>query len=174
MRGVGRPTPPLYGTALLASPFDLDGNLLDVFLYELHRPRNSDYDFLKDVHHITLRSYVERIWGWDDKVQDEFFRKDFESGQIQIIRAFNKTVGYLQLNEEEGVVNIVNILILPEFQGRKLGTEIIKDLIDKSVVAKQILRLGVFKINTRAKKLYDSLGFVTKGESETHFLMEIT
>ena len=142
-------------------------------LYEVVKPNLTDYEFLRNVHHITLRPHVEKIWGWEETRQDGFFKEDFESGQIQVLRAFNQSVGYLQLNEENGTLFIVNILILPEFQGRKLGSAIIKDLIAKCGAKGVAIKLGVFKVNTRAKCLYESLGFEVDGETETHFLMSL-
>jgi ribosomal protein S18 acetylase RimI-like enzyme len=141
--------------------------------YQLQSPTLADYDFLKNVHHVTLKEHVTKIWGWSDDKQDAFFKEDFQSGQIQIILAANQPVGYLQLNQQDDVIQIVNILILPSFQNRKIGSKIINDLIAKSKKEKHIIELGVFKVNTRAKKLYEMLGFETTGETETHFVMRL-
>jgi ribosomal protein S18 acetylase RimI-like enzyme len=140
--------------------------------YELCEPTISNYEFLKQVHHLTLKQHVEKIWGWDEKAQDGFFKEDFKSGQIRIIRFSNQPVGYLQLSPQNSILHLVNILILPEFQNRKLGSTIIKDLIEKYCTTGKKLRLGVFKVNTRAKALYESLNFRTYDETETHYLME--
>lgn len=128
---------------------------------------------MKSVHHITLKAHVAKIWGWDESTQDAFFKEDFESGQIQTLRVFNHPIGYLQLKHENNAVFIVNILILPEFQNRKLGSAIIKDLIGKCRAKGVPLKLGVFKVNTRAKGLYDSLRFQVYGENETHYMMSL-
>lgn len=140
--------------------------------YQLQTPRQSDFEFIKRVHHVTLREHVEKIWGWNEPAQDAFVQEDFESGEIQLIRSSKDSVGYLQVSRKDGVLNIVNILLLPEFQNRQLGSAIIKDLIVQSKTEKLSLRLGVFKVNHRAKSLYDKLGFKTYAETETHFLMQ--
>jgi len=141
--------------------------------YLLRKPTSADFEFLRDVHHMTLKEHVLKIWGWDQTKQDDFFREDFESAQIQIIQAFSNDIGYLQLNLEKNILHIVNILILPEFQNRGLGSEIIRDLIAKSRIKSCMLKLGVFKINTRAIGLYKTLGFKVCGESKTHFMMQL-
>ncbi|MGZ3786842.1 MAG: hypothetical protein ACXVC3_20055 [Bdellovibrio sp.] len=51
--------------------------------YQLHKPSNSEYEFLKNVHHATMKIYVTKIWGWNEAAQDDFFNEDFETGQIQ-------------------------------------------------------------------------------------------
>ena len=141
--------------------------------YELAKANLSDYGFLKNVHHITLKAHVSNIWGWDEGTQDAFFKEDFESGHIQVIRALDQPVGYLQLNEEVSVIFIINILILPEFQNQKLGSTIIKGLISKARAKGVPLKLGVFKVNPRAKNLYESLGFQVYAENETHYMMSL-
>lgn len=143
-------------------------------MISFHASGPADYEFLKNVHHRTLKEYVSKIWGWEETAQDEFFARDFESGQIQIIKSSSISVGYLQLNEQKSEIHIVNILILPEFQNRGLGTQIIKNLVVKARNSGKTLKLGVFKVNTRAKSLYESLGFKTYDESETHYLMRIS
>ncbi len=141
-------------------------------LYSLRMPDASDYEFLKRVHHVTLRDHVSKIWGWENSAQDEFFKEDFDSGQIRVLDAFSESVGYMQLKLDSGALHLVNILILPEFQNRGIGTEVIKNLITESEKDGRVLKLGVFKINERARKLYESLGFKTYGETPTHFLMQ--
>lgn len=77
------------------------------------------------------------------------------------------------LNVEANVTHIIDILILPEFQGQKLGSTIIKDLIYQGRNSQLLLKLGVYKVNTRAKSLYERLGFETFGETDTHYLMQL-
>ncbi|UOF02170.1 GNAT family N-acetyltransferase [Bdellovibrio reynosensis] len=100
-------------------------------------------------------------------------KREFETGRIEIIQAGNTDFGYLHLAKTEEKVQIVNILILPEHQGKGLGTTIIKDLIAKTKSANMTLELGVFKINTKAKSLYEKLGFKTFNETKTHYQMRI-
>ncbi len=141
--------------------------------YILQTSESSDYEFLKNVHHQTLKEHVFKIWGWNELEQDKFFSDDFETGQLQLIKFLGKPVGYLQLNQSPSEIYIVNVLILPEFQNQGLGSQIINDLILKAKNAGQSLKLGVFKVNTRAKNLYVSLGFKTYEETETHYLMRL-
>lgn len=105
--------------------------------YSLYKPNLSDYEFLRNVHHVTLKPHVEKIWGWDESLRDGFFKEDYNSDQIPIIRAFGQPVGYLLLNVEADVTHIIDILILPEFQSQKLGSPIIKDLTSRKNMLKQ-------------------------------------
>jgi ribosomal protein S18 acetylase RimI-like enzyme len=141
-------------------------------MYSLRAAELTDVAFLKLVHHLTLREHISKIWGWNEELQDQFLIKDFESGRIQIIKAFGKDVGYLILNVGKDAIHIVDILILPQFQNRGLGSEIIKNLMAKTRDDGLLLKLGVFKVNERAKKLYENLGFKIIEETATHFMMK--
>lgn len=140
--------------------------------YKLKKSSQSDYEFLRNVHHVTLKEHIEKIWGWSEPLQDDFFKQEFDSNLIQIIQVAKNNVGYLLLNENKESVYVVELLILPEFQNRGLGTQILKDLIAQTEQMNQSLELAVFKVNTRAKDLYLDLGFVIKDQSDTHYLME--
>jgi ribosomal protein S18 acetylase RimI-like enzyme len=133
----------------------------------------ADYEYLKSVHHSALREHVTKIWGWDEEAQDNFFKEDFESGQIRLIEINNEAIGYLQIDEGPKLVSIVNILILREFQGRGYGTQILQSILAEASTSGKAVRLGVFKINTRARKLYESLGFKVCDETDTHYRMKI-
>lgn len=140
--------------------------------YSLIPPKDHHYDLLKEIHHTLLRDFITQIWGWDDIRQEEFFRGDFKSGRMQLIQIGEEGAGYLQIRNEENALFIENLLILPKFQSRGLGSQIIRDVIARAKSAKHLVRLGVFKINPRAKKLYESLGFKIYEETTIHYMME--
>lgn len=54
-------------------------------MYILRKAETADLAFLTQVHHVTLKPYVEEIWGWTESRQDAFVMEDFETGQIQVI-----------------------------------------------------------------------------------------
>ena len=140
--------------------------------YFLVQSLPQDFEFLRKVHHTTLKDYISKIWGWSESQQDSYVAEDFESGQIQVIQVNGQKIGYLHLTQDNEVLFIANILILPEFQSLGIGSEIIDDLSVRAKNEKLGLRLGVFKINSRARKLYERLQFIVYAETETHFLME--
>jgi GNAT superfamily N-acetyltransferase len=73
---------------------------------------------------------------------------------------------------EEGPAEIFlgSLLILPGYQGRGLGTAVIRDVIGRAERLGLPVALQVLKVNP-AIRLYQRLGFATVGETATHFLM---
>jgi len=69
-------------------------------------------------------------------------------------------------------LTIVEIQIAPEFQGRGIGTEVLRDIIEIGRENRLKVALGVLKVNEKAERLYEKLGFKIIGETNTHFLME--
>jgi ribosomal protein S18 acetylase RimI-like enzyme len=63
------------------------------------------------------------------------------------------------------------VLIEQAFQGQGIGRKVIEDIIEKARKENKKIELQVFKINTRAKKLYQELGFTVTGETELHYQM---
>ena len=141
--------------------------------YTLKQVSNTDYDFLKQTHHATLKSHINKMWGWDEEFQDNYFKEGFNKDNLKLIIINNNLVGYLEIHKNENTINIVNILIQPEHQGYGLGTQIIEDILKEAATQSLSVALGVFKVNTDAKKLYERLGFKITEETKTHFLMKI-
>lgn len=130
--------------------------------------KTEDYEFLWQLHNAALKIYVEKTWGWDEDFQRNSFKENFnvENGQIVVVEG--EDAGYFWTIEKENEILLASIRLLPEFQNKKIGTGLIKQLIENS---RKPIRLQVLKVNP-AQYLYKKLGFVIAGETETHFLMK--
>ena len=142
--------------------------------YNLMNAEEKDYDFLIMVHHTTLKSHVKKIWGWDEAFQNKMYQDRFDPTHCKIILMQGEQIGYLETYEQDQVIHLSNLLILPQYQGHGLGTSIIKDIQAKAKMKQKKVRLAVFKINHQAKNLYERLGFHISDDSETHFYMDFT
>ena len=97
--------------------------------YKLIDSTTKDFEFLKTTHHITLKKYVAPIWGWDEQSQDKMFLKKFDPSKVKIIEVDGKKVGSLSVEHKSETIFLASILILPQFQNKKYGTAIVKDII---------------------------------------------
>lgn len=68
-------------------------------------------------------------------------------------------------------VEVLEIQIDPEFQGRGLGTAVLTDTLGQAHQTGFSVRLQVL-LKNRAKALYERLGFVVTGETGTHYTTE--
>jgi len=138
---------------------------------ELRAATSNDRDFLWEVHRTALRPSVEATWGWDETFQEHYFAEHFTTTDRFIVCVDGVDAGVLQFTVKEDHLFLASIALLPEHQGRGLGTDIVNMVLEEGRRRNLPVRLQVLKVN-RAKKLYERLGFEPYGESETHVHME--
>jgi ribosomal protein S18 acetylase RimI-like enzyme len=127
-----------------------------------------DRDFLYALNEATMRAHVERIWGWDDSEQLAFFDNRFEPGVWQVIQAEGVDVGVLILQDNDDELYLAEIEILPEWQGRGIGSAVVRSLMREAASRQKPLTLRVLHVNQPARTLYERLGFRPFREIETH------
>ena len=140
--------------------------------YILKKYKDDDYEFIYDVKKNSYKKYVEQCWGkWDEKEQRERFKDFIEktSDRIYIIVVNNVKIGFYQgLDVNERTYFIENICIIPKYQGKGIGTEILKAKIKEH--SNKSIEIQYFKQNP-VGKLYERLGFEPNGETEFHYQM---
>jgi len=130
------------------------------------------YDFVYDVKKTAYRKYVEECWGvWDEEQQKEYFKKfiNIYHNSSYIIEFDGKDIGFY--NDElleDGTYEIGNICIIPEYKGKGIGTQILKDILEKNKY--HDIKIQFFKQNP-VGKLYKRLGFISYGETQFHYQM---
>lgn len=131
---------------------------------------DDDFDFLWRLHNAALKEYVSQTWRWDENWQRKNFAEEFSKNNGKIIVFENQDAGFFWFKEKPLENLLVSIRLLPEFQNKGIGTQIIKNAIKNSG---QPTGLQVLKVNP-ARRLYERLGFQIVGETETHFVMTVT
>lgn len=132
----------------------------------------ADFQLIYEIKKSSLKPYIEKIWGWNDEVQLNIHIRDFKPEQVKIIQnEFHDEIGLLNFTEDSGCIYIKNILICDFAQGKGIGTSVLTDLIERAASTNRKVELQVFKVNERAKKLYEGLGFITIGQTDLHYQM---
>jgi ribosomal protein S18 acetylase RimI-like enzyme len=98
-------------------------------------------------------------------------KKIIKDASYQLILYKNKAAGRLYLWETDKEIHIIDISLLPEFQGKGIGTQILTDIIQAAKEKNKIVALCVVPGNP-AKKLYEKLGFKTIRSENTRDYME--
>lgn len=90
----------------------------------------------------------------------------------QVIVLNGKKVGYFYLHEEGGEFELDDLYILKGYQGRGIGSEVLRHCIQIATEQHKGLFLYVFTQNVRAIKLYESFGFrVVQEVNKTRYIM---
>ena len=132
----------------------------------------SDSEFVFTVKKAAFRKYVEQVWGWDDNYQRELHNRRFAAQDICLIQFREVDVGFLATSCTSDTLKVNQLFILPEYQGRGIGSACMARIVDNAVLEGKSVVLQVLKVNTRGIAFYQRLGFTTVGESSTHVQME--
>ena len=132
----------------------------------------SDTPFAREAHHGAYREPVLRQFGqWDETRQDQLFAGDWADAVFEIIELDGTPCGYACIEEREDDFHVREIVIHPDFQGRGIGTAVLRETQQRARAKGVPVRLGTFLTN-RAAGLYRRLGFQETGRTDIHVLME--
>ncbi len=137
--------------------------------------RNSDYQWLLELHHTVYRDLITLEFGyWDEDEELGLFRKAWESKPIEILMLDEKNVGMFIVEEHSDHLWLDEIQIDPSYQHQGIGTEVIGQLIVRARARHLPLRLRVLHVNQGACRLYQKLGFRQIDLAKHHTVMERT
>ena len=109
----------------------------------------------------AMKSYVERIWGWDEAWQRQDFESGFQRYVSKGIDCDGEFAGYVQFRDE-GTARYISMLLLAEpYRSKGVGAVVLNQL-----RGDRALRLNCFRINERALRFYLKLGFSEVGRDE--------
>ena len=133
---------------------------------------DEDYEFVYEVKKNAYKKYVEECWGaWVEEDQKKYFEKFIETVKDN---AFIITNGNVKIGFYNGELldnrnyEVGNICIIPEYQGKGIGTKILKDKLEE--YKGYDIEIQYFKQNP-VGNLYKRLGFIPNKEKEYHYTM---
>ena len=134
----------------------------------------SDSEFAYQTKKAAFREYVQEVGGWHEEEQRRLHDQRFASQDFRMIRWGGTPVGILAVVQCSDCLKLNQLFILPEYQGRGIGTGCMRQIIAEAGRLGLPIRLRVLKVNGRALAFYQRLGFATIGETDTHVLVERT
>ncbi len=139
--------------------------------FKLRGAEKKDIDILFQIHKDAYEFNVAKIWGWDDDLQSNMFRKSVVLENVQVIIIRERPVGYIDIDHRGDFIFIRSIAIISDYRSKGIGGQVIQDIIEISEKQGMPVHLQVMKIN-EARKLYDRLGFKVYDETETHYKLK--
>ena len=131
-----------------------------------------NYEFVYDVKKNAYKKYVEECWGsWIEEDQRKLFEKFISTvkDNTYIIMDGDKKIGFYNGEIlENGNYEVGNICIISEYQGKGIGSKILKDILEEN--KDKDIEIQYFKQNP-VGRLYERLGFVSNGETKFHYQM---
>ena len=131
-----------------------------------------DSEFVFLVKKAALGEYIAQTWGWDEAFQRAFHLKEYEPEKTQIIVHKGQDVGWMLVSESDSEFDLQEIYILPAHQRLGIGSRLIRLVLADAEQKRKPVRLQVLRVNPKARRLYELLGFRLIGESDKYYLMQ--
>ena len=141
----------------------------DAFLFKVYRSTRADEMALTGWLEVEKRAFLKMQF----QLQSASYEQQYPDAQHVIILAAGKPAGRMMVDRtQEAELRGVDIAILPEFRNAGVGSFLIKGLLAEATAAGIPFRIMVERVNHKALRLYERLGFSYNGETDTHLGME--
>lgn len=141
--------------------------------FRFERAADNDKPYFHALNRACYEEVVGRQFGpWDEDHQNRNFENKWRTQNFCKIFVGDQLVGGLWVDDGPEVVQIREIQIHPDHQGRGLGTRILQSEIERIVATGKRIQLRVLFQN-HAQRLYRRLGFTVIGQNEYQYIMEL-
>lgn len=132
---------------------------------------DDDLAFAFDVKRAAIGTYVARTWGWDEAFQRAFHAADWAAHRPDIVELDGTPIGTLEVVERPDHVYLGEFYLLPAYQGRGIGTALLRRALARADERGMPVRLQFLRVNP-VRSLYERHGFRIANESATHYFAE--
>ncbi|MDR0497865.1 MAG: GNAT family N-acetyltransferase, partial [Treponema sp.] len=140
-------------------------NLKDINLISIG---NDDFQFGYELWKLTQKEFLIKIKGeWNDESEIEFYmdetKRNIENNYL--IKYNENNVGWLEYVICKEYIFLKQIHILPQYQGKGIGSIIINEIIKYGIKKRKDIYLEVLQFNIKALEYYKKRGFYEYRES---------
>ena len=146
------------------------------------RPSQPDDEaFLRAVYASTRAGEIS-LFGWHSSqaeiflrmqfdAQDRHYRAAYPDAHFDIIELDGAAIGRLYVAQQPQITHVIDIALLPPWQGKGIGTELLRGLQQDAARAGRSISMHVEGSNP-AQRLYERLGFRAVGDAGPYKMLE--
>lgn len=144
---------------------------------------DSDYAFMRFLYGSTREEEMRQFPFSEEQkaafldqqfgAQYEHYRIHYPTCERNIIERDGKAVGRLWIDEWRDQIRLVDIALLPEARGTGIGTNLLRDVLQRGAAAGKPVTIHVEGFNP-ALRLYQRLGFQQVDTNGMYYLMKWT
>ena len=127
-----------------------------------------DYDFTFNLKKSAEYGPINAIFGWDEPLQQQMHAEEWSVGKPMLICIDGIAVGSYKIEKNTDHINFCRFFLLPEHQGKGIGSKVLKQLITLAKEKQLPCKLSHLQGN-RVGELYARFGFVIDG-SDSQFV----
>lgn len=139
---------------------------------ELRPASAADFPMAIDLYLTTMQPYTAALMTWDEARQRDSFASQWTLETTQIIVYRGRDVGWLDIQTSDAEFVLRQFFISPEHQGKGIGSQVLRRLLERSSETNAPASLTVLK-NNPARRLYERLGFEVVDEVGVKFRMRL-
>ena len=133
---------------------------------------DSDFEFAFEAKKQALGPYIIEKWGWEEKYQREVHKQRWRDKPWSLIIFETSPIGTVSFqNTDDQYTRFGEFYILEKFQGRGIGTKVLKSFLSECDLNQKWARLEYLKWNP-VGSLYKRNGFRVVDENEIHLFLE--
>lgn len=103
--------------------------------YSLRPSTWDDFEFVFQLNNVNLQKSADRSHEWNEEAERANLQRRFVPGRDQIIQIQGRDVGVFTIEYHNSEVCLHHIELLPEFQGKGIGTALIQDVLTEAKLA---------------------------------------
>lgn len=150
--------------------------------YYLRKRGSQDEPFLLQLY-MAQQQEVMRSWGWDIAQQQVFLEMQYRARNAGYATAYPDSVsniicdpdqvsiGRMLISNQQKAIHLVDIALLPAYQRRGIGTQVLSDLQKRGMTEGKKITLQV-PCDSSARRLYVRLGFQLIRQDPVYVQME--
>ncbi len=131
---------------------------LESILFVTRQAELGDYEFLFELKKAAEYEPINAVFGWDEYVQRDIHRQEWEDGKPKIIEINGESIGSYLVQEHSDYLYFGRFFLLPQFQGKGLGSKILKGVVELAHEKSLPIKLCYLQGN-RVGELYSRFGF---------------
>lgn len=136
----------------------------------MKQAHHCDIEFLQNLRSVTMDGYYQKLGlPCDESTNLKQIKHHFDAANILYI--YDKPIGLLKYYQDKKAIHILQMQILPEYQGKKIEESLLKELQDETKFSSKNIDASVLKSNP-AKDLYEELGFSVVSQNDNEFVMQ--
>jgi ribosomal protein S18 acetylase RimI-like enzyme len=135
----------------------------------LRPARPEDFDYCARLYFEAMGNLIKEL-NLDMDAHFAGFRQQWDVAQVRIITLDGTDIGWLQSFVKDDALFLGQLFVDSALRRQRIGTGVVKGLIEEAARAGRAVTLGVVKTNP-ALRLYERLGFRTTHEDERKFYM---
>jgi ribosomal protein S18 acetylase RimI-like enzyme len=143
--------------------------------------RDDDDGFCEHLYASTREAELEPVpWGADQKAsflaqqfaaQSAHYAKHYADASFDVVLVDGEPAGRLIVHRGGRDIRIVDVALLPEYRGHRVGTALLQPILDEASQSGRKVSIHVERFNP-AQSLYRRLGFEPVGDEGVYLLME--